>query len=66
MFDQMLQKLHEEQGRISAELDKIQRVITELEELKSIQEGRGISESGSNGSLNRAGRKFDVLPTSSN
>ena len=50
IFEQMLQKLQEEQGRVSAELDKIQRVISELEELKSIQESRGISSAGSNGS----------------
>ncbi|MGI9352854.1 MAG: hypothetical protein ACR2O3_14920 [Rhizobiaceae bacterium] len=66
IFEQMLQKLQEEQGRISAELDKIQRVITELEELQDIQEGRGISAFGTNGPLKHTSRELGVVSTDSN
>ena len=42
LFDQMLQQLLDEKKRVIDELEKVQKVIDSLEDLKSIQEGRGI------------------------
>ena len=49
IFDQMLQQLLDEKKRVIDELEKVQKVIDSLEDLKSIQEGRGIPVFNLNG-----------------